>query len=855
MNFLPKGPHKFVYWWGVEAPLKIVSIIQRLMLIVNSRIAFTVNLRLFFTPLFGDYTLIGRFVGFVVRLFEIIFGVAVLGMLLISVLTAPIMWWLSPLFLFEFNKYLVIPAILAIYIVWNFVYKSKPDEKLKNTNERTRINAVRPKARKFYDKLMQNQRDGFIELFIDLEIKYLLGKSELLSDTFKNKILESPDIDKTQILNKAFEYAKKNKSRYIELEQIFNASISLVPRIENILDSLNSNIGVLESTADWIIEKRESLSQTYIWNDDFNAVFTGGIGKGMTGRVTPFLDSISTDFTRDAQMGKFQRYIILEKQIKKIGEILTNSHENILIIGEAGSGKTSLVRGIAYKIIEGIEYKSLNNKRVVSIDLTGIFGGTSNFGQVSEKVERAISEAQRSGDIIIFIDEIHNVIAGENSNNPGISSVYSILEPYLESGKIQFIAATNISNYRKYIEPNGSFSRLFNIVEIPEASKEETLQILKFNALELEKRYKIIVTYPALQKTVDLSQKLIQERVFPDKAVKIIDRAATSVSPTEKYLNSQVVLREISEITKVPLEAIGENEAEKILNIEDEMKKIVIGQDFAVKQVGMAIKRARAGVRNENKPIASFLFVGSTGIGKTQTAKALAKSYFGDFKAMVRLDMSEYQQIDSINRLIGTPDGKNQGMLTSAIRSKPFTLLLLDEVEKAHPSILMVFLQILDEGTATDSSGIKIDFTNTIIIATSNVGTRTIQSLYLENADLEHIREGALKDVRDHFSPELLNRFSGIIVFNPLTSENLRRIVLLLLENVSKNMKDKGITVTFKDELINELMRLGYNPEWGARPLARTIEDTVETYLATKLISKQIQSGDEIELGLEALTN
>ena len=297
--------------------------------------------------------------------------------------------------------------------------------------------------------------------------------------------------------------------------------------------------------------------------------------------------------------------------------------------------------------------------------------------------------------------------------------------------------------------------------------------------------------------------------------------------------------------------AIGGNEAEKLLNIGNEMRKMVIGQEQAIKKIEIALQRARTGIRDERKPIAGFLFVGMTGVGKTETAKALARSYFGAEENMIRLDMSEYQQIDSINRIVGSPDGNTAGTLTEKVRNKPFSLVLIDEIEKAHPNILMTFLQILDEGRLTDTTGNIAEFTNTIIIATSNVGTKSIQQVSEAGKGYEEMQKTVMIEVRNKFAPELLNRFTDIIVFNPLSKENLKEITKLMLDRVRKTVEEKGIEVNFKPELIEELIRRGYSLEWGARPLARVIEDSVESYLAIKILKKDINPGDRLLLGTE----
>jgi len=850
MNVPPRYPHLFLYWWLIKAPSYLFTLVKRIIVLVNSQISFTLNIKLLFTPLFGDYTLIGHFIGFVVRIFEIIFGTLIVGFLSLVALLLPVLWWTFPVLLFLVHGLLIIPFAVLAYLTWNFVEKNVPVSKVSECDPSDIEKACRPETIRFLHLLQNDRSDAINQITKTPAIAYLLKKAELLNGEFIKTLALAPAIGVTQIQKKCYEYAKSWGLRYIEPETVLAAYISAIPNADTILATYGSNLDLVIKTTNWVVNDREILEKIFIWQPDYETMLTGGTGKGMTGRVTPYLDSMAEDFTKEALRGNYKRFTVRETAIKKMAELLGGSNQNILIVGAPGSGKTSLVRGIAYKIMEGTNYKSLNNKRIVSMELSGIVSGTSGIGEIADRLKKAIKEAKGSGDIILFIDEIHTLITG-GAGNPEISALYSILEPELASNTIQFIGATTIQNYRKYIEPNGAFSRLFNTYEITEATKEETIEILKYDVKSLEQKYNLFITYPSLVKAVDLSNKLIHERVLPDKAIQIIQRTATSVAESTKYLDSKSVALEIAEMTHIPAAMVTEDEAKKLLNIENDLKQMVIGQDEAIKQVAAAIKRARAGVRNENKPIASFLFVGTTGVGKTQTAKALAKIYFGDSKNMVRLDMSEYQQLDSISRLLGTPDGSVKGILTEAIRSRPFCLLLLDEIEKAHPNILLTFLQVLDDGRLTDTTGTTIDFTNTIIIATSNVGTRAIQEIFAHEGSVTEMQDTAMKEVRSHFAPEFLNRFTGISVYNPLTKESVRKITNLLLADVAKNTAVQGINVTFDESVINELMLRGFNPEWGARPMARVIEDTIELYLAEKILAKELKQGDNVHLGME----
>jgi ATP-dependent Clp protease ATP-binding subunit ClpC len=852
---LPSFLVGFIKWWFIETPKRLFVIGRRLIILVNSQISFTLNAKLLFVPLFGDYSIAGRLIGFLVRIFEIIVGLIFICTLSLAFISLPILWLVTPLILFEYLNILILPLYYGLYTLFRYLIREVPAFKIQQLNNSQDLNvtlqAFRPEAKNAFYYLTSNFNSNIELVCSNQKLQQLIKNVEIDPTNLVTKLKESPNFDTRLIVATAVNYALTQNTRYIEIEHVLLGALANVPRQELVLSSFGSSLKLFEGAASWQVERREMVEKSSLFHDDYQILGTGGFGKGMTGHVTPFLDSMSTDFTKEATQGGYERYTVRETAVKKLSEMLSGSNQNILIIGDPGSGKTSLVKGAAYKILEGNEYKSISNKRIVSIEISGIIAGAGNAGMLAEKINKAFAEAKHSRDIILFIDEIHNLVASAGDKSAESAVAYSILEPQLASGNIQFIGATSKQNYRKYIEPNGAFSRLFNVLELEPASKEETLEILKYDVANLEKKKRISVTYPALDKIIDLSQKLIHERVLPDKAILILDRAASDVESTTKLINTKVVEKTIAEMTHIPVETVSEDEAKRLLKIEDEMKEMVIGQDFAIKQVGSALKRARAGIRNESKPIASFLFVGTTGVGKTQTAKALAKCYFGDAKNMIRLDMSEYQQLDSIDRLIGSPDGSTKGVLTENVRSRPFALLLLDEIEKAHPNILLTFLQVLDEGRLTDSSGLVIDFTNTIIIATSNAGTRAIQQSFAENKSEDEMKEVALVEVRSKFAPEFLNRFNGIIVFNPLNKENVTKIARLLLTSVQKNADSRGVKLTFTEELIQKITDKGYNPEWGARPMARVIEDNVESYIAERLLSGELKQGDEREIGVE----
>jgi ATP-dependent Clp protease ATP-binding subunit ClpC len=851
MPYSFKLPHKFIIWWAIKGPIKAFKIATTFLAVANNELSFLTNIRLIFVPLFGIYTITGRLISFFARIFMIFFGFFFIIVMLVLCILVPIIWFAIPLAIGYYSLEITFLFFSIFYLLWALLNLNTPEKKIKDIKNNNYIKSFRPLT-KYYLKLsMTNHKSALHKILRNKAIIHLLQKSELNNKELIENLSEVPSIKTDNLIEKCFSLAKENKSRYVELEHLFTAIIGNISNVDTILSTFNSDIDIVKQTAFWIVEEREYLSKVYVWQENYERNPLGGIGKGMLGRVTPNLDKVSLDITKEVQRGRVDRIVGREEEIKKIAEMLDGSKGNILIIGEPGGGKTSILKGIAYKIICGTDYKTLNNKRVVSLDVGALISGAGGAGDIAKKLTDALEEAEGSGDIILFVDEIQNLVTGLGEETGESSTIFSMLESHLVSDRLRFIGATSISNFRKYIEPNEVISRLFQIIELDQISKLDTIQILKRVAGKYEDKYRIFITYPAITRCVELSEKLIQERVLPDKAIDILNRTATSIKESTRILTSEEVAKEVSEMTNIPVTTITQDDASKLLNIESEMKKRVIGQDQAIERISSALQRARTGIRDDKKPIASFLFVGTTGVGKTETAKTLAANYFGGEKNMIRLDMSEYQQPESMSRLIGSPDGSTNGILTDSIRSKPFSLVLIDEIEKAHPSILLMFLQVLDEGRLTDTSGSMVNFTNSIIICTSNVGTRAIQAISESGGTYDQMVEAAMVEIRNKFAPEFLNRYTGIIVFNPLSMDNMRKITSLMLNKVVKIADSKGIKLGFKPELIELLIQKGYNPQWGARPLNRVIEDSVESYLALKILKKEIKAGDSLMLGTD----
>lgn len=819
----------------------------------DNQISFLANIKLLFTPLFGITSFTGKIVSFFARILMITFGLLFMACIFVVVFITPLLWVFHPILIAQlFSVKFALLYLFFTYILWVAYNLNIPDKKIsKLPSASYKIESFRPTVRYALENLYPDYKKMVEKIFTEKSSTYLLTKCELDISDFKSKIANSNKPGIEELENRSFAAALENKSRYVEMEHLLYSILSNTPNIGTILSMYNSDMDTVKQTAFWIVGERERMSKAYVWQEDYTKPPSGGIGKGMLGRVTPNLDRVSVDITKEVRKGNITDIVGRDEEIKKISEILEGDKNDILILGESGIGKSSLINGIAYDIMTGTKYKTIKNKRVISLDVPAIISGADNVGKVAEKLTTILRETEESGDIILFIDEMQSLVTGMGEEGGYDSTIFSILESYISKNRIRVIGALSLSNYRKYIEQNDSIERLFQKIEIEEPSVEDTTEILKKTALEIEKRHNLVITYPAIIKSIELSEKFMHDKVLPDKAKDVLERASSSVKNSTKILSSEDIEKEISEMTKVPITAIDKNEADKLLNLGTEMKKKVIGQDHAIDKIGSALQRARTGIRNENKPIAGFLFVGMTGVGKTETAKALLSSYFGDDKNLIRLDMSEYQQISSMDRIIGSDDGNTSGSLAEKIRNNPFSLILIDEIEKAHPNILLTFLQILDEARLTDTAGNLVDFTNSILIATSNVGTRSIQKVSESGGQYKDMQESAMKEVRDKFAPELLNRFTSIIVFNPLSKENLKTITSLMLDKVKGMTAEKDIEIHFKPELIEELIKRGYSPEWGARPLARVIEDSVESYIAVKILKKEINPGSKLILGNE----
>jgi len=574
------------------------------------------------------------------------------------------------------------------------------------------------------------------------------------------------------------------------------------------------------------------------------------MNRAWTARPTPFLDSVSIDLTDLARAEKIGFLIGHEQETRQLINVLSRAtRNNVLLVGEPSIGIGAIVRHVAYLIIKDEVPPELFDKRLLMLSIDEFVAGCEPQ-EVTERVQKIVREILEAGNIIIFIPDIHNLLRTSGQN---YLSAAEVLLPILSRGNFQIVGATTPQAFKKDIESREDFISTFEIIKVNELSEEEAILFLTYTSLILEKTYKVSITYSAIKNAVKIAHRYFRDKLLPLSADDLLKEVLADVrNLNQKVVTGDDVIRVSQQKINIPLKFAESEEASKLLNLESLIHERLIDQEEAVQEVSKALREYRTGLSRKGGPIASFLFVGPTGVGKTELSKILAKIQFGSETNMIRFDMSQYQDKKSIFDFVGTPEGDKPGALTEAVRQKPFSLILLDEFEKAHSDLLNLFLSVFDDGRLTDNFGRIIDFTNTIIIATSNAHSNLIKERIEAGISIEDIAAELKKRLTEYFPPELLNRFSDIIVFKPLTPNDLLKITQLLLNDLAKELEaERGIKLFFDEKAVNQLVEIGYDPVYGARPLRKVISDNIKAILAEKILQSEIKIGDELLLTFE----
>lgn len=654
-----------------------------------------------------------------------------------------------------------------------------------------------------------------------------------------------------QIIFSAYEEAYRAHQQYVSVTELFMAAVNAAPELRETLFAAGVEENKLKNVIEWA-RIRERLYRNY---QKFRLASVhrsiSGIDRAMTAVATPYLNQFSDDLTLLAQFGQTHPCVAREQELEEIFRVIEAGQENVLLVGDFGVGKKSIVEGIAGRMVADDVPDRLQDKRLVRLSISALLSGATPSGAL-ERLAHCLFEANRAGNIVLAIYNAYELFGAAAGGSGQSLDLAGALADQLGGGRGLVIATATSEAYARQLA-NSKLGAVFAKVEIKELDENQAIQALESRAGQIEHKQQIFFSYDAVEKSVQFAKRYLHEICLPGSALEIM-REAAGFARSKRGLNSLVTGEDAAAVvaakTKIPLTAVTADETARLLHLEQALHERLVGQDEAVSLVANALRRARAELRSGGRPIANFLFLGPTGVGKTELAKTIAAVYFGAEESMARFDMSEYQDPASIYRLIGRPGEKGSGILTEKIRRNPFSLLLLDEIEKADKDILNLFLQVMDDGRLTDSTGRTVDFTSVILIATSNAGTSYVQ---------EQMRLGIASDIinsrllhgqlKEYFRPEFLNRFDGIVLFRPLAPGDIRRVASLMLGKMTKDLEHKGITFEVEESGLDFIATAGFDPEFGARPLRRAIQDKVENQIATLLLAGKLQRRDTVSIG------
>lgn len=783
----------------------------------------------------------------------------------------------------EKSSYLLfffVGLIFAMFIKYLNSEKKAALKKIRAKNLKTRMEISRGLSEEALDlvedsyllaaKLHQpevNLRHLFWQLLGNIEVKMLLGRLNVdypkLLDELK-KYLVDPNLPPAkeaflseavkEVLARAYQEALFLKQDSVGVLNILQFAYQGDEIIKEILFDLDLGENKIKNGIEWFRTNQKIVHNMKVYRRMAALKPGGAVNRAYTSVATPILDHFSRDLTVMAKYGYFEILVGREKEMKAIFDAFESGQYGILLVGPNGVGKRIMIEGLAQLMVKEEVPEFLKDKRLVEIDIPRLIGGASPE-EAQDRLLSMINEVLRSRNIVLYLENLEAMV-GVSSGGEGSLDLAEVLADAISRQGLYCLASIGSEDYVKFVEDK-QIGEVMTTVGIKEPEEDEAIQIVESKVGFIEGKYPAYIDYNAVFSSVDMTKKYINDEFLPEKAIKVLQLAAVKATKKKggkgrSLVDKEDVAEVISETTGIPVSKVGESETEKLLSLEENIHRRLIGQDEAVKAISGSLRRARAELREGKRPIASFLFLGPTGVGKTELAKSVAEVYFGNENYMVRLDMSEYQLADSVKKMIGDPSG-SLGYLTEAVRKKPFSLVLLDEIEKAHPDVLNLFLQLMDDGRLTDGQGRTINFTNSIVVATSNAGALYIEEAIKNGVNLNSIKEELIENhLNKIMRPELINRFDGVVVFTPLSQEEIIFVTRLLLNKIAKSLEVKGVSLVVTDEGVKKLAALGYDPKFGARPLRRLLQDKIENEIANLVLAKKLKRRDTIIINDQA---
>ncbi len=780
-------------------------------------------------------------------------------------------------------------SVLGVIVLWHDYYRTKshPTKLPKSENIPAKEkNEIKNEGIKFARYIALESTHFLSEKSIELlstEIDVKQEKfssfklfKEMINDSLTKEILNRAEINELEnefekfeineetlpeyniaglrnILIYATQAAINTNSKDVDICHIVLAFFDTFPVLQNVLKSKKLSTDVLEASTKFVLKKKYKKEDAGLFNLENTYYQNGGIAKDMVYGWTFILGHFSSDVNLKIANEREEFGIGHKKTIDALTSTVGKvSKNNALLIGEPGTGKSSIIKGLAQRINRGKVPAQLKNKRIIQLDLNGLIARANKYQNLEALVEKAMQELENAENTILYIDEIHELIPAKGKDSG--HSLAGIMMPYILESSFPIVGTISYADFKKYFHANQTLENSFDNIEVEEVSAESALEILTAKLPSLEKNFQLYIPIPALVAGVEYAQRYIQDRKLPDSAVNVVEAACSWAQNNNiKRLNSEHIAKAISIQYGIPIQSIDEEEATKLMKLEEKIKSRKIGQDEAVHSIVETLKRARTDVRDPNKPIGTFLFLGPTGVGKTYLAKVVAQEYFDRGEDIIRVDMSEYQDIASISKFLDTSgesqSGQNTISLIDRIKRNPYTVVLFDEIEKAHPNILNIFLQLFDEGRLTSNAGETVSFRNSIIISTSNIGSRIILDALSKDKNLwSEARDRAIIELKQAISPELFNRFDNIIVFKPHDINNLKSITELELQQLANRLSERGISVNWDDTIPMLIANKAHEPGYGARPIRRFIQQNIEGKIAEEIISSKINPGEEVTI-------